>query len=222
MSAASPRLQPLVRDIPRASNEPSMEEILASIRRIIADDQAGIEQSYNQPQRSAPSRASVRPHSVEGYVSLPQDLDDSYDLDSEVEDCFHDSVVRPSEFAAEPENEAAQHADAADEQPQFEAETAEADTSNANADFDPEAAVNVTAEADIDESLLSSAVADRVAESFDSLSTVVLNQTPRTMEDLVRDMLRPMLKSWLDENLPPLVERLVRVEIDQIRRKGQR
>ena len=38
----------------------------------------------------------------------------------------------------------------------------------------------------------------------------------RTLEDLVREMLRPMLRSWLDDNLPTLVERLVLVEIERI------
>lgn len=37
-----------------------------------------------------------------------------------------------------------------------------------------------------------------------------------TLEDLVRVTLRPLLKEWLDENLPPLVERLVRVEIERV------
>ena len=38
----------------------------------------------------------------------------------------------------------------------------------------------------------------------------------RTLEDLVREMLQPMLRSWLDDNLPTLVERLVLVEIARI------
>ena len=42
---------------------------------------------------------------------------------------------------------------------------------------------------------------------------------PQTLEDLMKDMLRPMLKAWLDENLPSLVERLVQAEIDRISRR---
>jgi hypothetical protein len=37
-----------------------------------------------------------------------------------------------------------------------------------------------------------------------------------TIADLVREELRPMLKAWLDSNLPPLVERLVRAEIERV------
>ena len=37
-----------------------------------------------------------------------------------------------------------------------------------------------------------------------------------TIEDLVREEIRPLLKQWLDANLPPLVERLVRAEIERV------
>jgi cell pole-organizing protein PopZ len=37
-----------------------------------------------------------------------------------------------------------------------------------------------------------------------------------TIEDIVRQEIRPLLKGWLDANLPPLVERLVRIEIERV------
>jgi cell pole-organizing protein PopZ len=37
-----------------------------------------------------------------------------------------------------------------------------------------------------------------------------------TLEDMVREEIRPLLKAWLDENLPPVVERLVRAEIERV------
>ncbi|XBY46276.1 DUF2497 domain-containing protein [Methyloraptor flagellatus] len=46
----------------------------------------------------------------------------------------------------------------------------------------------------------------------------VLSSNARTLEDLVQDMLRPMLKGWLDQNLPTMVERLVRAEIERVSR----
>ena len=49
--------------------------------------------------------------------------------------------------------------------------------------------------------------------AFKILAHNVLVENASTLEDLVREMLRPMLKSWLDDNLPSLVERLVRAEI---------
>ncbi|MBS7587890.1 PopZ family protein [Ancylobacter defluvii] len=68
--------------------------------------------------------------------------------------------------------------------------------------------------------LLSGATGESVASSFGALSRTVASNT-RSMEDVVTDALRPMLKSWLDENLPELVERLVRAEIERVARHGQ-
>jgi cell pole-organizing protein PopZ len=66
--------------------------------------------------------------------------------------------------------------------------------------------------------LMSRATSDAVNSAFNSLAQTVLVQNARTLEDLVKEMLRPMLKSWLDDNLPGLVERLVRAEIERVSR----
>ena len=60
-----------------------------------------------------------------------------------------------------------------------------------------------------DRELLSSSTSAAVDSAFNSLAQTVLVQNSRTLEDLVREMLRPMLKSWLDDNLPGMVERIV-------------
>jgi uncharacterized protein len=51
---------------------------------------------------------------------------------------------------------------------------------------------------------------------FKALEQAIVVDSHRTLEDLTREMLRPMLKEWLDENLPTIVERLVRAEIDRV------
>ena len=66
--------------------------------------------------------------------------------------------------------------------------------------------------------LLSGATVAAVNSAFNALAHTVLVQNARTLEDLVREMLRPMLKTWLDDNLPGLVERLVRAEIERVAR----
>jgi hypothetical protein len=66
--------------------------------------------------------------------------------------------------------------------------------------------------------LLSRATSAAVDSAFNSLAQTVLVQNARTLEDLVREMLRPMLKGWLDDNLPAMVERLVRAEIERVSR----
>ena len=66
--------------------------------------------------------------------------------------------------------------------------------------------------------LISSATAAVVDSAFNTLANTVLGQNARTLEDLVKEMLRPMLKSWLDDNLPGMVERIVRAEIERVSR----
>ncbi len=58
----------------------------------------------------------------------------------------------------------------------------------------------------------------RTARQFNALQNTVLSNNARTLEDLVKEMLRPMLKSWLDDNLPNLVERIVKAEIERVSR----
>jgi cell pole-organizing protein PopZ len=66
--------------------------------------------------------------------------------------------------------------------------------------------------------LMSAAASAAVDSAFNTLARTVVVQNARTLEDLVREMLRPMLKAWLDDNLPSLVERLVRAEIERVAR----
>ena len=66
--------------------------------------------------------------------------------------------------------------------------------------------------------MLSRSTVSAVESAFNSLAHTVLSQNARTLEDLVKEMLRPMLKSWLDDNLPGMVERIVRAEIERVSR----
>jgi len=66
--------------------------------------------------------------------------------------------------------------------------------------------------------ILSQSTVAAVETAFDTLANTVLSNQARTLEDLVKDMLRPMLKSWLDDNLPGLVERIVKAEIERVSR----
>jgi cell pole-organizing protein PopZ len=68
--------------------------------------------------------------------------------------------------------------------------------------------------------LLSPRTSAAVDTAFNSLAHTVLSQNPRTLEDLVREMLKPMLREWLDANLPDMVERMVRAEIERLSRRG--
>jgi cell pole-organizing protein PopZ len=66
--------------------------------------------------------------------------------------------------------------------------------------------------------LMSPSTMASVGSAFNSLAHTILSDNARTLEDLVREMLRPMLKAWLDDNLPGMVERIVRSEIERVSR----
>ena len=70
----------------------------------------------------------------------------------------------------------------------------------------------------IDCGLISNETIAAVDSAFNTLAHTIIGQNARTLEDLVKEMLRPMLKSWLDDNLPSLVERIVRAEIERVSR----
>ncbi|GEL39724.1 pole-organizing protein PopZ [Methylorubrum extorquens] len=197
MSAASPKVQD-------KTQEPSMEEILASIRRIIADDQAPKTVEAEAPPAPPPA--------------LPPD-DDVLDLAEVAEPVRKPEPVafdipeidfRMPDFDPEPE-------------PDFEPPAAGKPDPF---DFAPEPPpaprvtdrVRAAVEEEVTERLVSSSTGESVGQNFQLLAHTVLSQNARTLEDLVKDMLRPMLKSWLDENLPHMVERLVRIEIERVAR----
>jgi cell pole-organizing protein PopZ len=60
-----------------------------------------------------------------------------------------------------------------------------------------------------------------VASSFQSLATSMFLRDSDLIARTAREMLRPMLKQWLDDNLPVMVERLVRAEIERVARGGR-
>ncbi|MFN5687027.1 PopZ family protein, partial [Bradyrhizobium sp.] len=66
--------------------------------------------------------------------------------------------------------------------------------------------------------ILAPSTVNAVESAFNALANTVLSNNARTLEDLVKEMLRPMLKSWLDDNLPALVERIVKAEIERVSR----
>lgn len=70
--------------------------------------------------------------------------------------------------------------------------------------------------------LLSIEAGAQVAKSFGELAAVFNGIERRSLEDMAGDMLRPMLQEWLDDNLPTLVERLVREEIERVARGPRR
>ncbi|SSC67634.1 unnamed protein product [Ciceribacter selenitireducens ATCC BAA-1503] len=70
--------------------------------------------------------------------------------------------------------------------------------------------------------LVSAATVEQVSRSFGELAAVLDGQQRRSLDEMAEEMLRPMLQEWLDDNLPTLVERLVREEIERVARGPRR
>jgi cell pole-organizing protein PopZ len=209
---------------PAKAQEPSMEEILASIRRIIADDEAAKPAKPQEPAptsapapvaavekptpRPVPRPVAPPPAAVEAKTPTPPPVQPAAD----VLDLTEAMAATPSA------------------PPSFRTIDGQSDVVFADRPHDaappppPEPAVRAVEEARKqfasmpDRALLSATTANAVDNAFNSLAHTVLGNNARTLEDLVKEMLRPMLKSWLDDNLPGLVDRIVRAEIERVSR----
>ncbi|WP_312846859.1 DUF2497 domain-containing protein [Stappia sediminis] len=231
---------------PNPAQEPSMEEILASIRRIISDEDApAAEPSGGEPAPSAKTGEADQMEAT-GEAMSQDDLDKLFDSDADT--AIEEPEAAPSETEEEDilelteeqavSGDTAEKQEAGEEQPdpledgandEDESEIAFVDSGEVDeaadnaAEFsEPDkleiaAAVRAGTSEEVDR-LVSPSVDTAVNSAFNSLANTVLMNNARTLEDLVKDMLRPMLKDWLDQNLPPLVERLVRQEIERVTR----
>ena len=237
---------------PAKVQEPSMEEILASIRRIIADDEAK-PAAAEKPASPAAARpeAPARP-------SVMKDIPPSAIAPAPKPAAPKPAPPPPPPPAPEPP--ASNNQDDIDSMlASLDAATPEADIRPAQPDADvfeltdemalpdpaPVASFNKIEPADdiefserasartrqpayepppfesaepLAQQILSRSTVSAVESAFNSLANTVLSNNARTLEDLVKEMLRPMLKSWLDDNLPGLVERIVKAEIQRVSR----
>ncbi|HEX2215325.1 MAG TPA: DUF2497 domain-containing protein [Xanthobacteraceae bacterium] len=217
------------------AQEPSMEEILASIRRIIADDE-GAKPTLDARESSSMANGRTAPQPAEQAPSPPPEPEamSQADIDAMLAGFETSGEERREEFpsGAEPEDvleltAAMEAASGVAAHPGLRAIGAGMDVVFADADqAGPEDAMVADAPAhelrrsgrETENALLSEQTSAAVASAFGSLAHTVLTQNARTLDDLVREMLRPMLKDWLDDNLPTIVERLVRAEIERVSR----
>lgn len=209
---------------PAKAQEPSMEEILASIRRIIADDDAGKPAKPLEPTDPKPAAVAPPPTNPEpppAPASNSQDEVDAMLADLEPPKAATTQPEPPKAEAAPPADvlDLTEAMAAPAPQPTSTFRTIEGASDVVFTDPAPQPAEREDdAPQAPDRTLLSSATAAAVDHAFNSLAHTVLGQNARTLEDLVKEMLRPMLKSWLDDNLPGLVERIVRAEIERVSR----
>lgn len=186
-----------------------MEEILASIRRIIADDNP-------DAAKAAAAAPASAPHPQQQPAPSPKPAMSQDDIDAMLADQaadegdvleLGDPVSPPREHDPAPNFRQVPASDVVfREEPVRE--------TRAPVSYEPRQGVSA-------ERLLSAETNAAVSAAFGSLASTMLSENSRTIEDLVREMLRPMLKAWLDDNLPGLVERMVRAEIERVSRGGR-
>ena len=163
-----------------AAGDPSMEDILASIRRILSEDEA------------QPGEATPLPASTEAGPAAPSDA-----------------------RVAEPSGEGVLVLDPAMMVP----EPAPAIVQAPPPEPMPIVTAPMTSPSDL---IAPEAAAATVASVGNLVRTLSVERSMQvrtngpTIEDIVREEIRPLLKEWLDTNLPPLVERLVRAEIERV------
>ena len=208
------------------AQEPSMEEILASIRRIIADDDAAKSPpAPPEPPKAPPvAAAPVRPAPAPAFVPAP--VPEPSINETVLDEMLAELNATPTP-AADPAEEMASDVldlteDMAAPDPSASGfRTIDGQSDVVFDDSEPAAAHDgprLQFPGHGQRSLMSSATSAAVDSAFNSLAHTVLVQNARTLEDLVKEMLQPLLKSWLDDNLPGLVERLVRAEIERVSR----
>lgn len=218
---------------PAKANEPSMEEILASIRRIIADDDT----TKSVPPAAESSKAGEIPKAASAAPPPPAMKSAGPPPVPSAASARAAPPEAPKveySAAAGAMNDRAVDEQSADILDLTEAMAAPVPEQRAAAalgshfrtiDGDSDVSFDETPERPAPQAgpgpqsrLLSRSTSAAVDSAFNSLAQTVLVQNARTLEDLVREMLRPMLKSWLDDNLPGVVERLIRAEIERVSR----
>ena len=179
--------------------EPSMEEILASIRRIISEDgeeesAADDEVSPEVEENVAVAEVEVEPVVVESEPELePAPLADIDDDILELTDVIEDEP--------EPEPEPL-----LDDEPAIEIKS----------EVEPELAILIEEEKLVSDEVEEVSVASMSGLTAALAANALVGNGDKTLEQLVKDVLRPILKEWLDTNLPETVERIVREEVERI------
>lgn len=187
-----------------------MEEILASIRKIIADDQTKAPAAAAPVAAPAPAPVAPPPPPV-AVAPAPKPV---APVEDDILDLGREAMTLPN---TAPKDDM----DLLFEQPIAPKPVVEEPVQAAPVILVAEDIFEPAPEADLS-SLLSNQASSSVSSAFGSLAHTVLSQNARTVDDLVKEMLKPLLKGWLDDNLPTMVERLVRAEIERVARGGPR
>jgi cell pole-organizing protein PopZ len=219
-----------------------MEEILSSIRRIIADEDTDDNGPGDDELGAAEARSEALDDDAEARARAAEEEDDSdedvleltkmvresgevIDLQGErssADDAMYDDEARHDDGARDDDDQRMELAPA-DHAP-------EEEPAGAGREHIQRKDQVVHSDHARAAELMSATTASVAGGAFAKLSQA-LQRTPeeesvaetsgRTVEQFIEDIARPMLKEWLDENLPPIVERLVQKEIQKISRRAE-
>ncbi|MEM8837138.1 MAG: DUF2497 domain-containing protein [Pseudomonadota bacterium] len=222
----------------KASKEPSMEDILASIRQIIADDdnkapaseaesvdsgepandQAAIDAAFDNADDDDDAGMAV--DDIDALFDEASGSDDEADEGEDDDDVLTLTNDEPAPAAADMDDDISfDGADLDDMPDEITVEVANEPPSVAPPPPPQPVAAAIPEDLPSDAAtvLMSEAASASVRQSFGALSSAMTVSRSTTIEDLMSEMMRPMLKAWLDENLPPMVERMVKAEIERMR-----
>ena len=213
--------------------EQSMDEILGSIREILSD-----EDQENQPEAVASANNTEEEQVDESDATQSPEPEESLSEDAEPVDPEATAVqdveaTSDSESDMADQTEANEAEDATDNEPSdggSESEdSSETEESNEFLELTKDMIAPPPPDFDAGSPIVSGATQTASADPLQELAKALLNRRDiaignrdMTLEGLIREILRPLLKEWLDDNLPYLIERLVKKEIDHMVNKAER
>ena len=194
--------------------EPSMEEILASIRRIISDDDKEMEAAAQENEEAPEDEEEF---AVEEMVAMAEPEPESEPVAEEVDDDDDDILDLTDMEAPDPEP---LFEEQAYKEPEPEPIAPPVSPSPAPPPAPTPAPANLVSPPQAGEA---SGSFERLTEKLnEDYSELPIGNGAVTLEGLTRELVRPMLKEWLDQHLPMTVERLVREEIERLVMQSQR
>jgi hypothetical protein len=192
----------------KTDQEPSIEEILESIRQIISDDSDGgaKPEAPGKPQQAPPVRQAAMP--APSSSSSPMDLAFEPVSTPSAPTASDMDVLELTEKIKPPTPAAIEPMD-------------KPKTTDKPMTIDKPTTANPNG-------LISAQTADAATEALSKLlagSLVIEKDEPArngkvTLEDLTLDLMKPMLKIWLDQNLPGIIEKIVQKEVEKLSRRA--
>ncbi len=198
---------------PGSAGEPSMEEILASIRRVLRDGADPAGPALDEDVLVLDAAMMAKPPEMNSGTALP------LETESSAPEFSQSGSFKTGHIASDPELSMTQGGAGRDVRPGGALARPEEEMYMPADQLEPAMSDNI----EPPESLIGAQARDATKGSIGALvrslgheRNIAVSRGGVTIEDIVREEIRPMLKAWLDTHLPALVERIVRAEIERV------